>query len=143
MEKKDKIRLLINFTSASGDIEETFRKKVYSFPLNGDPIEVDALRRGVLERFRERQEQYMEEQADVYAAYLSEATLDASIAFYLTEAGQEVISCMPLINDRLAKAGSSFSRDMMIELSKLLESFPLDGEDEDDVEDEDPYWREE
>jgi hypothetical protein len=128
MDKADKIKLLIEFTSVSTDLQSAFRTKVDELPIYGEEEDILRLKDRVLDKINKKYEQFTEKQVSVYDKLLSEEALDASIEFYTSETGQEILAAMPKINEALTKLGIELSKQIMSELSDLIDS-----KDEDDL----------
>ena len=128
MDKADKIKLLIEFTSVSTDLQSAFKTKVDELPIYGEEEDILKLKDKVLDKINKKYEQFTEKQVSVYDKLLSEEALDASIEFYTSETGQEILAAMPKINEALTKLGMELSKQIMSELSDLIDS-----KDEDDL----------
>jgi hypothetical protein len=128
MDKADKIKLLIEFTSISTDLQSAFRTKVDELPIYGEEEDILRLKDRVLDKINKKYEQFTEKQVSVYDKLLSEEALDASIEFYTSETGQEILAAMPKIYEALTKLGIELSKQIMSELSDLIDS-----KDEDDL----------
>lgn len=122
MNKTDKIKLLIEFTSISTDLQNSFKSKVDELNIYGEDEDVERLKQTFLTKINEKYDQFIGKQVGVYDKLLSEEALDASIEFYTSEAGQEVLAAMPKINQALTVLGVQLGKEIMEELSNLIDS---------------------
>jgi len=136
MTKIEKIKLLLLLTNVSNQTEELFRKKVESTPIDDlDDEEAQELKDKVLSDFTVNYESFMDEQAAVYDELMSEEAVEASIKFYTSSTGAEIIRIMPEINTRVANLSAKLAKKTMQSFMELIDDNswrPPAPEDEED-----------
>jgi hypothetical protein len=77
---------------------------------------------GFAAKFRERAnvKDIVELTIPAYAKHLDDATLDASIVFYESPAGRNLVAQLPAITVEAAKAGAVWGRNVVAEIQKEL-----------------------
>ena len=96
MDKLEKIKLLVKFSGAESTTLQSFRAKV-----EGMGFLDEATKAKVISNFEKGYAKYSSKQVEVYAKWLSEAAVDAAIAFYQSPEGQEVRNNLPHITQEL------------------------------------------
>ena len=122
MTKRDKIKLLLQTINMTKGPESGFRSLVSSLPDDKIP-RLAKIKHKYLKRFDEMAESTYEKRIDLYDRLLSEAAIDASILFYSSLEGQEIVSKLEALNDgflELAKELTfTFAKDFLTELIEL------------------------
>jgi hypothetical protein len=119
MDKRDKVGLLISFINPAEEVTKVMKRKIDLFRSTDEGFE--EAKAEVLANIKERYDEYIERQIDVYSEMLSDESIDASIAFYTSPQGQEIVSKLPKVNDRLSEFTSILAMQVMQAMTPLLE----------------------
>jgi hypothetical protein len=113
--KQEKIKLLLTSMNLNSTAESVLGSVLNKLP--PPPPEFQAefkkFKEIVAKTFSEIYAEYAESQINIYSENLSEAAIDASIAFHSTALGQEIIDAMPEINKRLAEHSMGLTRTLL------------------------------
>ncbi len=122
MNKKEKIKLLLQMTNMGRSIERGFRTLVEDMPDDLFP-QLGEIKKRFLAKFDEIYEESLGKQVELFDSLLSETAVDGSLAFYGSPAGLEVIDSLPKINEGLSELSgelaASMAKDLIEELLKL------------------------
>lgn len=121
MNKADKIRLLIEFTNVSTDLQNSFKTKIDALTIFDGEADADQLKDTLLQKINQKYEKFLDKQIAIYDSFLSEEALDSSIEFYTSEVGQEILNAMPKINESLTNLGMQLSKEIMFELTDMMD----------------------
>ncbi len=126
MEKREKIKLLLQLTNMGRNVELGFRSLIEGMRDDTLP-ELKEIKEKFLTRFDAIFAEVIPKQVELFDSLLSEAAIDASIAFYSSPAGQEVVKTLPQINEGLSDLSMDLSASMAQELiTELLKLEPSD-----------------
>lgn len=128
MNKRDKIKLMLQSTNMMRSSANGFKDLVNSLPDDKNP-KLGPIKRKFLRRFDEVAQTTTEKQIDLYDRLLSEDAIDATIHFYSTREGQEIVKNLPKINEGLSKISFDFVSQLAKEfITELLELEPTEEE---------------
>lgn len=113
--------MLLAFTNMGNTAQEKFRQQVEQ--IQGE--DSDEVKAEILEKFEEVYEKHTASIANIYEKYLTEETVDASIAFYTSLAGEETIKALPAINEAVMNLSITFSNAIV---GILMSSYRPDNE---------------
>ena len=123
MTKREKVQLLIQYTNVQSQIEADFKKKVNMLELPHPPEQAEVIRQAILARFYSRFAAFLESQIDSYDKFLSDPAVDASIAFYTSDVGEEIIRQMPKIYEEIDKYRFTMSKAMFQDMMNILDEY--------------------
>lgn len=105
-----------------------FKDLVTSLPDDKNP-RLGPIKKKFIRRFDEVSFTTAEKQIDLYDKLLSEDAIDATIHFYSTREGQEIVKNLPKINEGLSKISFEFVSQLAKEfITELLELEPSEEE---------------
>lgn len=105
-----------------------FKDLVNSLPDDKNP-RLGPIKKKFIRRFDEVSSTTAEKQIDLYDKLLSEDAIDATIHFYSTREGQEIVKNLPKINEGLSKISFEFVSQLAKEfITELLELEPSEEE---------------
>lgn len=108
MTKEDKVRLLLQSTSISKSRENGLKELLKSIPDHEIP-KLSTLKQTFLNKFETVVAETFEKQVQLYSELLSEDAIDASLHFYSTAEGREIIEKLPQINKKLSEVSYDFT----------------------------------
>ena len=123
MEKTSKIKLLMDTTGALMDVETEFKA---AFPLQANEQDLAEdpdfciFYEKVKAKFAAVYPAFQARQIEIYAKYLSDETLDASIVFYASPEGNAIARAMPRINAELNLSGETFAKELSNEIVSAI-----------------------
>lgn len=108
--------------------ESGFKNLIGSLPDDKIP-RLGKVKRKFIKRFDEITTDTLNKQIELYDKLLSEDAIDASIHFYSTKEGQEIVAALPKINEGLSKLTFEFTNTLAKEfITELLELEPTEEE---------------
>lgn len=118
MTKRDKIRILLNNLRVIAGNEKVLNDLLTSLPI--DATALAKIKPKLSEKFAELIENIVEKQIDLYDKMLSEDAISASIDFYASPAGAEVIEKLPKLHEELATLSMLFAGDLLSVLFEIM-----------------------
>ncbi len=122
MTKREKIKILLKATQDANEIETGFKELIESLPDDLLPG-LKEIKAKFIDRFDGIYAAALEDQIDLYDKLISEQAIDASVAFYASPEGQELIKAMPAVNkglsDSLFNMNTKLAQEMLQELIQL------------------------
>lgn len=122
MTKREKIKILLKATQDAHEIETGFKELIDSLPDDLLPG-LHEIKKKFVARFDEIYASAIEAQIDLYDKLISEPAIDASVAFYASPEGQELIKAIPAVNkglsDSLFNMNTKIAQEMLQELLQL------------------------
>ncbi len=129
MTKREKIKLLMQFTNVGSRTESSFKEKIDVMPLEGSDEDIAIMRKSIMDKFKIHHKAYTESQIDVYDKHLSDEAVDTSIAFYTSPEGEVVISKMPFISKEIEQLGFILSKSILNDIVEIVDEFDAAGDD--------------
>ena len=126
--------MLLTFTNMGNTAQEKFRQQVEH--IQGEDAE--EVKAEILYKFDEVYEKHTNSILDVYDRLLNDQTVDASIVFYTSPAGEETVKAMPAINEAVMELSIEFSKsivDILISTCQPGSDFGIGHYDEPEEED--------
>jgi hypothetical protein len=123
MIKKEKIKLLIQYLDAGSNMEKDFKGVVDMMNVDVSPEDLATMREAIMQRFHVHHAKYIDEQADVYDKYLDDEVLDASIAFYTSKAGEQVIAKIPLISAEVDQLNCKLKKVVIQDMMNIADEY--------------------
>jgi len=121
MKKKDKIKLLLQYTSLGNQTIPNFKTQIDRLELSEDPEEAERLRVELTAKATSHFLNYQAEQIDIYAGILTDAEIDESIAFYTSDVGESLIKKMPQIYREIDIAAMKLNKRMLKDMVEAID----------------------
>lgn len=128
MNKIDKIKLLLQTTNLNRRQEGRFKGLLAALPVDLVP-KLGTIKAKFLKKIDGFTENAIDRQVELYDKLLSEAAIEASLLFYSSKEGQEVVNKLPAINEGLSALTIEFTTRVMSELFEEIKGANLTDEE--------------
>ena len=120
----------MHFIGAGQLTRDAYHLTINEMELPGSEEDQKNIRTAFLDKFEERFKEYMEKHLDSHDRHLSEEAVDASIAFYASPVGEEMINASKIINELGEKLGLELAKAVFKDMANILEPYGDSADDE-------------
>ena len=115
--------MLIHYLNVGNELEKDFKAIVDSMIVQASDEDLATMRQAIMQRFDVQHKKYIEEQIDIYDKHLSEDVLDASIAFYTSKEGEQVLAKIGVISEEVDKLSFQFKNAVTNDMMNIADEY--------------------
>jgi hypothetical protein len=113
----------MDFMGAGQQIRDDYHQKLNKMELPGSEEDQKEMRKALLEKFEEHFKEYEKQQLDLHDRHLSEAVVDASIAFYVSPEGEELLKVSKMINEECEELSFRLTQAVHEDMAEIIEPY--------------------
>ncbi|WP_394999050.1 DUF2059 domain-containing protein [Acinetobacter sp.] len=104
-------------------MEKDFKEVVDSMIVQASEEDLATMREAIMQRFNAHHKKYIEEQISIYDKHLDEDVLDASIAFYTSKEGEQVLAKISVISEEVDKLSFQLKKVVTNDMMNIADEY--------------------